>query len=851
MASWSAHALDAVSQDVRFSVATLRRSPAFVATAAAVLALGIGVTTAIFSIVNAVFFRPLGVERPHELVYLYEVLPRSGRIWTRSYPDLELFARSEAVFSGLTAHWGVSMPLTIDGEAASMRGEQVAANYFDVLGVTPLLGRTFTSAEGDLATTGLAVVISHDLWQRRFAGAADVIGRTIQIGSQQDAFRPFTIVGVVGPAFKGLSDPWSPSQFWVTSVQYSGADYVRGGVNLVGRLAVGVTLEQARAAIAVQNEQSFHERSRNWPPLPAGAPPRTANPALLLPVVDVRTPFDPAAEVVPGRLATAVGIVVALVLLVAASNVAGILRARGVARTGEVAVRRALGAGTFRLARQLVTESLVLSCCGGIVGLLIAAWLVGLYRAYTPDRFMVPVSLNIAVLAFTFGLCVVVGLTVSLGPAAQALRVNVTEALGAGAGTSRRTRTRLRHGIVVPQVAVSLLLLLVAGVHVRSLTQMEMTNPGYDLDGVAVLSAGLLSRRPFAPGPPSPAFEAENADRHRRFYRQLNEQLPFIPGAESVAIASTLPVSDWSDRPPTFVSQDALVVGAPDPADAFSMGVSPAYFHTMGMSLLRGRDFDARDVRGAPPVTIVSESVAARLWPHGEAVGKMLAPYSPDRPDELLNWATVIGVVSDAAPILRPSAPMPIVYEPLSQQWRPSSAHIIARVDDERAPGVIASLRAAVTGADAAAAVYRSRTMRQISGELLYPRRAAATVLAASGLVGLLLAAVGLYGVVSYAVAQRLREISIRMAIGASRRDIVGLVLRDAAAVAALGAAVGLPLGLAALRTTATLVGPLPSVDVVVLLSAPALVASVTLAACYLPARRAASADPADVLRRA
>jgi len=385
---------------------------------------------------------------------------------------------------------------------------------------------------------------------------------------------------------------------------------------------------------------------------------------------------------------------------------------------------------------------------------------------------------------------------------------------------------------------------------VRALAQLEMTDPGYDLDRLSVLDVGLLNNRSPASGQPSPALEEENADRHRRFFRQLHERIEHVPGAASIALASALPVNDrGGEQPPTFISHDAFVSGSPDLASAFSVGVSPAYFRTLGISLLRGRDFDARDFRGAPPVAVVSATVAARMWPHGDALGKELAAYNPDRPDQPLNWHTVVGIVSDVAPVLQPSTPAPTVYVPLSQQWRPYVSRIVARVDDERAAAVVASVRSAVTSVDAHAVVWRARTMSQLAGELLYPRRTAASILSASGLLGLLLAAVGLYGVVSYSVAQRLREISIRMAIGAAGRDIVGLVLREALVVTAIGGAVGLPLGLAALRTTANLVGPLPSVDVLVLVAVPALMTAVILAACYLPARGASRAHPAEVLR--
>jgi predicted permease len=836
--------LDSIWQDLRFSFATLRRAPAFATMAVLVLGLGIGVNTAIFSLVNAAFFAPIPVERPDELVYVYQFLP-SGQTFITGHPQLEFFRQHNDVFSGLTAHWAGPLALTIGDESTLTPGEIVTANYFDVLGVKPTLGRTFGPAEDDLSTTQRAIVISDDLWARRFARASSVLGAVVRIDGQ-----PFTVVGVMPREFHGLADPWSPSDCWVTAVQIYGEAYRQASIGIIGRLAPGVTLDQTRAAVTVRNEQWWRERNTRMPRrLPDSSGPtarRGPNPSVVLPILDVRTPVSPDDELVPMRLAAAVAMVVALVLLVAATNIAGLLSARGLARTQDVAVRRALGASGGRLVRQLATEGVMLALAGGAVGLVLASWLLRMYRAYTPQRYVIDTALDAHVLLFVLGLCVLVGALVSLAPALQTLHVNVVAALTGASGPTPRARRWLRHGIVVPQIAAALLLLLVAGVHVRTLAPIEMTRPGYDVEDLTVLSIGYTEPLSASVEPPPAAREAERAEHARRFLRELTNRIEGVPAHAGVALSSNVPTYDQGGAPPLTASREALAGGAGATTGAFAVQVSAGYFKTIGIPLLQGRDFDMRDVRETTHATIVSESVAHRLWPGRSPIGHQLAQYDPARPPDRLDWLTVVGVVGDTTAILRPHVPTPEIYVPLSQQWRPQTSVLIVR---SGTPSQLGSLRAAVADADPMGAVYRMRTIGQIVDDMLYPRRAAASILTVSGLVGLLLAAVGLYGIVSQAVAQRLREIAIRMTVGADRRDVFALVLREGALVTLVGAALGLPLALMALRVTANLVGEVPRFDWLVLIVVPTIVALVVLAACYLPARRAANADPAGILR--
>jgi predicted permease len=834
--------LDSIWQDVRFSLATLRRAPAFATMAVLVLGLGIGVNTAIFSLVNAAFFAPIPVERPGELVYVYQLLPSRQ---TAAFSDLDLgfFRTRHDVFADVTGHGRYRTTVVADDQRI-VDGEVVTSNYFDLLGVRPIMGRTFLPAEDDVATTQSSIVLGYDLWTQQFKRSPEIIGASVRIEN-----RPFTVVGVMPPGFHGLSNPWAPSNFWVTSVAIYGTDVGQLSYGLVGRLAAGVTLDEARAAISVQAEQVWREHMmRSSAFVRSGNAPsaRGPNPVILLRVADVRTPYSPDDELVPIRLMASVVTVVALVLLVASTNIAGILSARGIARVQELAVRRALGAVGGRLVRQLTTEGVILALAGGVVGLLLASWLLRLYRAYTPQRYVVDAVLDVRVLLFVLGLCVVVGVLVSLAPALQALRVNVVAALAGTSGPTMRARRALRHGIVVPQVAGALLLLLIAGMHVRTLAPIEIAHPGYDIDDMTVLSVGLTEPGRVRVEPPSAEREAQRAERARRFFRELSTRLDALPSHPDVVLADGIPTTEQDRQPSPVISQETVATGFGSAGGALSTAVSPGYFKALGIQVLQGRDFDMRDVRETTHVAIVSEAVANQLWPGRSPIGRELAQYDPARPPKQIDWLTVVGVVGDTTPILRPQSATPMVYQALSQQWRPSVSRLIVRAGT---PTLLATLRSAVTDADVNGAVFQTLTFNQIIDDMLYPRRAAASILTVSGLVGLLLAAVGLYGIVSHAVAQRLREIAIRMTVGADRRDVFALVLREGALVTLVGAALGLPLALVALRVTANLIGEVPRFDLLVLIVVPTIVALVVLAACYLPARRAANADPAAVLR--
>ncbi len=833
-----------ITSDLRYALRRMRRSPGFTVVGVTVLALGIGVNTALFSIVNALFFRPLQVRAPEQLLYVYST-NLSGQVTGMIQPDDFEFLRVQAAdLVEFTSHTAGSIALSVDGETERVSGEYVRSSYFDLLGVKPALGRVIGPGEDDPSNPEPAVVISDDLWRRRFNADPGVIGTRVGVRN-----RPFTIVGVMPPGFRGLADFWTPSQFWATAEQAApGRRFAEG---IIARLKPGVTFDQFRAFIEAKTPELRQRRLDTLTPAlrdKYGDSVRKSH----YPVVratDQRMPFTPRREVVPRGILIALTFVVGLVLFIAAINIAGLLLARGVTRAGEIAVRRALGAGGARLTSQLLTEAVLLSLMGGALGLFIAWNVVSLFRALTPASFVIDVSMDLRVLMFAVAVCIGAGVVVGMAPALQAVRVSVLEALGTGIAGTRGVRHRLKYWIVIPQVGSSLVLLIVAGIHVRSLARVELTDLGYSTDQI-VLS--FWREEPFVnrAGQPRPSAEemranAEDQARTQRTFRQtILDRVQLLPGVSSHALSSSLVARDLPN-PEAVASEDAVLAGRAPIESAIRTVVSGGYFAVMNTRILSGRTFDERDALNAPKVAIVSEALGQRLWPGRSAIGKRLT--IDDGQGKPPTWFEVIGVVNETRPLLTPSL-APRYYVPVSQQWRPDVFNLLVRGSGDRA-ALVSDLKKTVSGADAYAEVSRAQTMEQIVDEMLYPRRTAAAVLLAAGVIGLLLACVGLSGVVSYAVAQRSREIGIRSTLGAGRRDLILLLLRDGARATAVGSAIGLAMAYVSLRLTARIIPDLPTIDVLIFLFVPPVIAVVVLLSCYIPARRAASVDPSQVLR--
>jgi putative ABC transport system permease protein len=831
-------------QDVRYGGRLMRRSPGFTITAVVVLALGIGVNTALFSVINGLFFRDLHVSQPDRLVYLQTKSP-TGRLLGIVDQDDAAFLRDAAKdLADFTAHAGMPADVAVDGETFRLHGEVVEANYFDLLGVSIERGRAFRASDNELSNPDLTVIVSHEFWVKRLKGDAAAIGREVRING-----RMFRIIGIAAGAFKGLASPFRPSQWWVPNTQVAAG---RGDLGPIARLKPGVDVQALEVLVAgltpglVRRQWEGMSRSRGrasvWP---WEIYRNKAYP--IARIADVDIPSEPEARLVPAPVLAAVTTVSGLVLLIACANIAGLLLARGTSRTGEVAVRQALGAGGLRLFRQVLTESVLLAGSGALVGVGVAIALVRLFSAVTPATLSVAVAIDARVLGFAVCGSLVTGVLVGLTPALQATRVQLLQALGAGIVGSRRTGRSFARWTVVPQVVVALVLLLVATVQVRALRQVEARNPGYRTGGTAVLEIGrgVMGLQQWTLG--MIRLDPKDEANDRAFARAVVNATAAVPGVDQFAVVSSLPLRSLPVER-RVLEQDALHAPPSSRISAAACVVSDDYFKVMDMHLVAGRTFDDRDrpfETGGPHAAVVSASVASALGGAG-LIGRFiaLAPDVSGPPD----WLEVIGIVNDVDPILDDGRVHPVVYQALKQQARPGLGTLLVRGHGDAA-ALMMSVRKAILGSAPSAEITGVRTLDDMAGELLYPRRLAAGILGASAAIGLALACLGLYGVVAYTAAQRTREFGIRATLGATRQDIVRLVLHDGAIVLGAGLGPGVLLGAVALRVASSVVRGLPTFDAVVFITVPFALVLVVLVACLSPALRASRIDPAQVIR--
>jgi putative ABC transport system permease protein len=829
---------NAMWQDLRQAARMLRRQPAFLCVTSLVLALAIGINVTIFSLLYAIVFEPLPVASSDRLVSIYQVFARQpDRPAVLNRLQYEFLKSGNEVFDDITGHFGLPYTLDAGHDTSLVNAEVVLSNYFSLLGVRPLLGRTLLPAEDDTANPERAAVISHALWTRLFHSDRTIIGRPIRVTAPNGFELTATVVGVMGPEFKGIAAPWAPTQLWMTIAQGHERPERGFAVAAIGRLKPGVRFEQAQAVVEAQGRQLYYARPT--------ARPEHETRFVAYPTNDVRVPSDPAAAVIPTRLAASLTIVVAVALLVAAVNVAGLLLARGVARAGELATRRALGATPARVVRQLFAEALVLSLVGSCLAVVVAAWMLSAFSALTPLRFAVDVSINARIVLFATAVGLVTGVLVAIMPARQATSFDLLPWLANGGSMEiRPLGRRLRHVLTVSQIALSLMLVLLASLHVRGLLRVELSDTGYDAHGLLVATSALRVR-PGASDQPE-----RQAERSRNFYDQLWLRLRAIPLARASAIADSLPLREPAERPNwSVVTQEGYLGGARHGAAAERSAVSPEFFRTMGMSLTAGRDFDERDSRRSQKVAVVSVSLARQLWPTADALGRTLTVVNEWTPDQKAEWYEVIGVVSDVRPVLHERSVRPFIYLAMAQSPSPSSTFILVR--DTTSPQATApAIKNAVANADGSADVRGIQTMGQMIGEILYPRRVAAIVLGVSAILALLLAVTGVYSTVSYSVAQRSKEIGLRMALGASGGDVIRLVLREGGLVGVAGCASGILFAWLAIRLISARYLALPRIDATTFLVVPVLLGAVVLLACYVPARRAARLPPLDVLRR-
>jgi predicted permease len=804
-------------QDLRYGLRSLGRARGFTAIALAVLALGIGVNATVFSLANAFFLKPLPVSDPDTFVRVYS--NRFSNTPYRTY--LELRDRNSTL-RDLAAFQLRSFGLRIDGDNEHTFGEIVTGNYFTTIGIPAGRGRLLVPAD-DVAGAPPVVVLSHAFWMRRFGGAADAVGRTIALNGQ-----PFTIVGVAPPGFTGVLAPLAGA-LWVPiasdAVLRPGTDSsMRGSFHLAGRLKPGV--DRGRAQVDVDTIARQIRAAE-------GLPAREQAAATVYGATMLHPEMSRAATV----FTTVLLAVVALVLLIVCVNVANLVLARAAGRDRELAVRQSLGAGRGRLVRQLLTENLILSIGGATLGLALAYWCVRLAMAVTlpvPIPVALDLSLDVRVIAYTAAIAILATLAFGLAPALTASRVDLVSALkGSGSDTPRHSR--LRSSFLIGQVALSVLLLVVAGLAVRSVRSAQAIDIGFGSAGVVIGTVDFETR-------------GYSAERATQTLRSLLERLEAAPGIAAATAVDIVPLT-LSNRT-TRLLRDGDSPPAPGQApptpQIYVNAVTPGHFKTLRIPQLGGRDFTHADSAGAPNVAIVNETMARQFWPGQSAVGQRLRPLDGDAP--AAETLVVVGVVRDSKYVTIGEEPRAFMYRPLAQEYA-AQVTVLVRGGGAPAADVIATLKREVRAHDGGLAVFGVSSLDEATSISVLPARIAGGLLGTLGLLALVLAALGVYGVLSFIVGARTREIGIRVAMGATPRSVVALIARQAMVWTLSGMAIGLALALGASRVLGSLLYGISPTDPLTFGTVIVLLGAAAAAAAVIPAVRASRLDPLFALR--
>ncbi|MCI0486765.1 MAG: ABC transporter permease [Blastocatellia bacterium] len=809
--------MNALWQDLRYGARMLLKKPGFTLIAVITLALGIGANTTIFTVVNALLLRPLPYPEAERLAIVATTMRREqAEVRSTSYPDFVDWRDQNTLFEQIAARSSNSFSLLGAGEPERVNGELVSANYFSLLGVRAALGRTFLPEEDRTPDAQRVAVVGYGLWHRRFGGNPKLVGQTIQLS---DGY--YTVIGIMPEGFRGISDQaelWLPMMM-VSSVRYTGILQERNQRwhSTVARLKPGVSLQQAQTemdTIMRRLEQAYPDSNTN----------RGARLTFLH-------------EQLFGNLKPTLWILfgaVGCVLLVTCANVANLLLQRAATRQKETAIRLALGATTGRLLQQLLTESLLLALAGGALGILIAWWSVDFLVALSPTTFpsFVKLTLDVQVLGFTLFLSMLTGVLFGLAPALQSVRPALNEVLKEGGrGTSGGLgRSRLLGALVVSEIALALVLLVGGGLMIRSLQHLQAVDPGFDSEGLMTMRFSL----------PAQKYSRAQGD---VFSQQLRERLRALPGVQAVALSSDLPLGSSTSAGPIILEGQTAV-----PADIeirmYRHRVTPQFFSTLGIPLVKGRDFTADDHAQAPGVTIISEALAQRYWPGEDPIGKRLKETDAGDP-----WLSVVGVVRDVKYRRLPQNPNadPDVYYPLLQAPN-RDLHLAVRTEADPA-GLTAAIRRELQKLDSDLPVYSVTTMaQQVAGQTTQARFST-WLLGIFGGLALVLATVGIYSVMAYAVEQRTHEIGIRLALGARVGDVLKLVIGQGMRLALLGVALGLGAALALTQLMKRLLFGVAAADPLTFGLIALLLILVALAACHVPARRATKVDPMVALR--
>ena len=806
-------------QDIKYGMRMLLKSPGLSIVATIALALGIGANTAIFSVVNAVLLKPLPFPNSDALMRVYEKDQRRGLLrGAYSYPNFFDLREQNHVFEHVAAYHDGDFIMTGRGEPVRISGGVVTADLFSVLGTAPVLGRTFLPNEDKPTETGRVVVLSERLFASRFNSDASVLNKQITLDGKQ-----YTVVGVMPHAFE-FPIQNEPLDLWTTIADDAAGDSPvtaqRGAhfLRVIARLKPGVTESQAQAeadTIAARLEQQYPDENTH-----KGIHVESALKAL---VGDIR----PALLILLGA--------VACVLLIACANVANLLLARAMTRHKEMAVRSALGASRLRVVRQLLTESVLLSLAGGVLGLILAVWwsdlLIALGKKDIPRA--IQIGLDWRVLGFTLGVSVLTGLVFGLVPALHLSKTQLTESLkeGRGAGAGAR-KNRVRGVLVVAELAIAVVLLVGAGLLIQSLWRLQHVNPGLQPENILTFNLSL----------PDVRYPSE---KQVRFYRDLMVRMRSLPGVQSASAVMPLPLS--GDRFSISFQIEGRPVAPKDEPSADLFIAETNYFRTMGIPIIKGRDFEDRDQHTSTPVIIITEQFARQYFPGEDPVGKRIHPGISTWDNEDSTMREIIGVAGDVRNRALNTEPKPAYYMPQSQLPFTQLIAVVKSTNDPRA--LTGSLTREVRAMDPELPVFSVKTMEEYISSSVAAPRFNTTLLSIFAAVALVLTIIGLYGVMSYSVAQRTNEIGIRMALGAQTRDVLGLIVKDGMKLVLLGLVLGISGALGLTRLLSTLLFGVTTRDPVTFVAIAALLSFVAILACYIPAWRATRVDPLEALR--
>lgn len=800
-------------QDLRYAIRGMLSRRGFTAIAVITLALGIGGSTTIFTVVNAALLRGLPYQSPERLYHLFERTPQKEFAQREfSYPDYQDYQKNN-VLEGLAGYSGGGSIMTGRGEPQRIAAPAVTANFFSVLGVQPVIGRTFQPGD-DKPGAPRVTVLTYGMWQRQFGGDQGIIGQSLTLNGD-----PYTVVGVLPASFQfalRTADLWRPYQ--PTDAQLTRR--FLHGTNLIGRLKPGVTLAQAEAelgAIASRIEQDNKD----------------SHAGVALKMVPLQEQIVGQVKPILLVLLAAVG----FVLLIACANVASLLLTRSLARQKEVAIRAALGASRARVIRQLLTESTLLALAGGAAGLLIAYWGLGALVAVLPDSqlnalpFLKSLSIDSGILAFSFGLSLLTGIVFGLAPALQSTRLDLNEVLKEGGrNTAGGAGHRLRSALVMTEIALAVVLLVGAGLMMKSLLHLLQTNVGFNPEKVLTMTVSL------------PAAKYTEVNQQVNFFDQLTERVRTLPGVNGAGTVDRLPLQPGNTT--RFIVDGDPIPPPGQETEANLRVVDESYFQTLGVPILAGRMFDSRDKADAPGVVIIGKTTADKVFAGRDPVGRRIKYASVQSPGDL-----IVGVVADVKIGGLDDTTRPVLYYPFRQSAS-TATNLVVRTNNDPA-ALTASVRSEISRLEPDVAVFNINPMEQLisSSPAVFLRRFPALIIGIFAGVALLLASIGIYGVVSYSVSQQTHYIGVRMALGAQTSDIMKMVLKQGLVLALLGVGIGVVAALGLMRLLRSLLFQVQTNDLATFAIVTGSLIVVAMVACYVPARRATKVDPLVALR--